>query len=45
MNMIAVLKEEMDKNPLRKSVNTQQWEEMNKTAQNLQVEIESIKKT
>jgi predicted nucleotide-binding protein (sugar kinase/HSP70/actin superfamily) len=45
-NMTEVLKEEMTKSLKEVYENTnKQWKEMNKTVQDLKVEIESIKKT
>ena len=45
-NMIEVLKEEITKSLKDIYENTnKQWKEMNKTVQDLKVEIESIKKT
>ena len=45
MNMIEVLKEEMNKSLKEIFENKQAVKEINKIAQNLKVEIESIKKT
>jgi hypothetical protein len=45
INMIEVLKEDMNKSLKEIYENTNKWKEMNKIIQDLKLEIESIKKT